>query len=128
MSDKDFWLIIEECDWKKDFNYDRIRQKLEAEYNKDIRNQLIDFISARRKELYARLEQFGRTKVKGDYEHRGICWVGCSDDGLSDLVNHIIGLGENEFNKVMKNPMAAKTRAGAGKYKESFAYCLHFED
>jgi hypothetical protein len=50
-----------------------------------------------------------------------------SDDGLSDVLSHIVGLGESEFNQCIKNPLLIEARynskyGSAAGYTESFSY------
>ena len=49
-----------------------------------------------------------------------------SDDGFDDLLNHIIGLGEEEYRKNVENPKLAFDRADHRDYVESFAYCIPY--
>jgi hypothetical protein len=56
-----------------------------------------------------------------------------SDDGWSDCMSHIVGLGKDEFEKTLKNPELAweRSMAGYGKprgYQESFLYCIPDEE
>ncbi len=48
---------------------------------------------------------------------------GRGDDGTSDCINHLIGLGEKYYNALLKNP--ADTQDVADVYSESFAYCFN---
>jgi hypothetical protein len=53
-----------------------------------------------------------------------------SDDGMADLLHHIVGLGEEEYNRVIKKPILIERRYKAEYgskegYKESFIYCFH---
>jgi len=78
--------------------------------------------SSARRVLSARINEWER-------QSRNSC--GCSDDGFDDLVAHIIGLGKEEFEKVMADPKFAYDRAhaaygSAAGYTESFSYCLHW--
>ena len=52
-----------------------------------------------------------------------------SDDGWSDCMSHVVGLGKEEFTRTLKNPELAWKRSmtGYGKpggYQESFLYCI----
>jgi hypothetical protein len=122
MTDKEYWKLIESFMWGADFSYAKI-QVLVEELEPAISAGLQDFCYTRVKDLYDRFEEYGRTKVKDDgYEHRGICYFGVSDDRLNDLTAHIVGLGEEEFNKVIQNPELARQRAKKRDYKENFMY------
>ena len=50
--------------------------------------------------------------------------LGLSDDTYHDLLSHIIGLGETEFNKTLKNPHRLKPIVDRRNYRENFFYCL----
>jgi hypothetical protein len=52
----------------------------------------------------------------------------CSDDGFSDLLAHIVGLGKEEYCAVLENPKLAFDRANKHDYEESFAYCIPYEE
>lgn len=54
--------------------------------------------------------------------------IGCGDDSFSDLRAHIIGLGQDEFTRVVANPELAYKRAMKGQYAESFTYYVPYED
>jgi hypothetical protein len=122
MTDEKCWELIKSFNWGKSFDYvgiQKLIQKLEPDQIKELQK----FCDARVSDLYDRFEEFGRTKVVDDgYEFRGICYYGVGDDSLSDLIAHIVGLGESEFNKVMKNPELARKRAARQDYKENFLY------
>lgn len=49
-----------------------------------------------------------------------------SEDSFGDLVAHIIGLGQAEYEAVLADPMLAQERASTGNYAESFSYALPF--
>jgi hypothetical protein len=51
-----------------------------------------------------------------------------SDDSLSDAIYHVIGLGQQEYEKVMNNLALLERRAEHEGYKESFAYCFQKPD
>ena len=52
--------------------------------------------------------------------------TGCGDDGFGDLLNHVIGLGREEYEAAMKDPMRVIKRGQAYNYKESFGYCIPY--
>ncbi len=78
--------------------------------------QLEKFVGARVAELYAAIEKHEQTHESLD--------IG-SDDGMSDVVHHVVGLGEEEFNACLKDPTLIEKRYLNNEYKESFAYCFH---
>ncbi|TRZ83697.1 hypothetical protein D4R86_00255 [bacterium] len=52
---------------------------------------------------------------------------GVGDDGYSDLLYHIIGLGEKEFYRHAHKPSLIQKRANSGDYKECFSYCVPYD-
>jgi hypothetical protein len=110
----DLWKEIESLDWEKDTDYERIQRELAAQPEK--RKALDDF----RFEKYHDLAKafwiyVGRT----DYREY------LSNDGVDDLINHIIGLGQVPYEYALGNPQLALDRYEAGDYDESFAYAFH---
>jgi len=51
---------------------------------------------------------------------------GCGDDGFNDLMNHVIGLGQKEYEASLAKPMQVIKRGQAYNYAESFGYCIPF--
>jgi hypothetical protein len=65
------------------------------------------------------IRQLNNTKRKhGDIDYG-------SDDGSSDMRYHVVGLGQKEFDKVMRNPKLLAGRYRKGAYRECFGYCFH---
>jgi len=52
--------------------------------------------------------------------------TGCGDDGWGDLLNHVIGLGKEEYEASLADPMRVIKRGQACNYAESFDYCVPF--
>ena len=50
------------------------------------------------------------------------------DDGTSDLIAHIIGLGKETFYASINDVNLISARIEANDYVESFAYCVPYED
>jgi len=48
--------------------------------------------------------------------------IEAGDDGLLDLLNHVIGLGRETYQAALADPSLLATRAEAHDYEESFAY------
>jgi len=51
---------------------------------------------------------------------------GCGDDGFGDLMNHVIGLGQKEYEASLADPMRVIKRGQAYNYAESFGYCIPY--
>jgi hypothetical protein len=52
--------------------------------------------------------------------------TGCGDDGWGDLMNHVIGLGKEEYEASLADPMRVIKRGQAYNYAESFGYCVPY--
>ena len=118
-----YWKIINQCNWGMDFDCDRIKDFLINYYTKSERRELHDFCRKKIKKLYRTFEKYSLEKFGDKYSNFYV-----SDDGMSDLTAHIVGLGEEEYNKVIKNPELARKRAKNREYKENFMYSFHFDD
>ena len=46
------------------------------------------------------------------------------DDGLDDVVKHIIGLGQDEFRRALRDPQRLVDRGQCGDFSESFSYVV----
>jgi len=115
------WKQVELMGWKaNNYDFKLIAGNL-SKKPKCTKNRICDFIHAKACELYAAIEKFEVVQRKLE--------IG-SDDGLSDVIYHIVGLGEAEFNLAVNDPTLIEKRYNSGYgsnegYKESFAYCLH---
>lgn len=119
----DYWKIVDECDWSKDFNHKRIKSFLSEKYDRDTRFRLDDWAHRRQRHLYVVLEDFSEEKV--NYAHG---WLPVSDDGMNDLTAHIIGLGKKEYISSLANPYKVYKRAQKRDYQENFLYSFGFDD
>jgi len=52
--------------------------------------------------------------------------TGCGDDGWGDLMNHVIGLGQKEYEASLADPGRVLKRGQAYNYAESFGYCIPY--
>jgi hypothetical protein len=116
ITDAEFWKIVSDINWadkKKDQEHTKEKLALlwGPEKSEAVHTKASSFTSA----LYRAIEHWER-------EEDG--HVDASDDGMSDLTNHIVGLGEEEFNRVMKTPQLAAERASRCDYRESFGYLI----
>lgn len=96
------------------FNCEEIAKKLYKK-NKQEREEIENFVMTKFKEM--------SSKIVG-WEQNNRTLNICSDDGFSDVIYHVIGLGQKEYEKVLKNPVLLETRYRNEDYKESFAYCF----
>lgn len=118
--DTKYWSMIAELDWANIHKTKGARItntiKLVRKYKPSELKALRSFVSARYSEL--------DTAVSA-YEEKTGKSTGCGDDGYSDLLHHVIGLGQKSFDAAMQRPGSVITRGIAGNYTESFAYTLH---
>lgn len=108
MKNQKFWKLVKKCNWKKDCSYERIEKEIKnGKIFKDI-NELNDF-----REHFYNLKHFiyvvcfDKTSIVG------------GDDSYSDLLEHIIGLGEKKYMKILKNPKKINKYTD---FKEAFGY------
>lgn len=108
-----FWNLVAQLGWKrgapikpvKRFIMDRLSAEEAADADLTFREL--------RSTLYAVVEAY---EVKTDRS------CGLSDDSFADLLSHIIGLGQAEYEAVLVSPSLAVKRARAGDFSESFSY------
>ena len=106
--------------WSNDFRaVGRLMWKL---YSHQTIIALRHFVNVRVSEIYGAVEQYEKVNVRRLSVGR--------DDGFSDVAYHVVGMGEEEFNKVMLDSTLMERRYNADYkspdgYAESFAYCFH---
>lgn len=121
LTNDQLWARIEDLDWAgeqkgKPFDY-TVRQAYGFDqYGTKGMETIHNFAIDRKNQLYNAI-----MKYEGFNGHLDIG----SDDGLSDLVWHVIGLGESVFHENLENPRLLEERYKKGDYKESFAYVFH---
>lgn len=116
LTDKQAWSLIEQMGWgRTSQNYDALAREWYAKLGKTNMNALKNFVGSRVSDLYHAVEKYEATGK--DME------IG-SDDGMSDLIHHVVGLGKVEFSRNMVDPYSLARRYAANGYKESFAYCF----
>lgn len=99
-SEKLLWAIIEEMDWAK---YSQQRRGYEAmkvnfmrNYGVDMAKKVRDFAHTKQSKLMKKLNTLLKVgKRYGDYG---------GDDSFGDMTAHVVGLGEDYYNAVMKDP------------------------
>lgn len=113
LTDSDFWTVVAEIGWgTKTIDFNAVKVKLirrGQDFCVALSNKFSDVATA----LY-----WAAKKAGHDY---------CCDS-WSDTVNHVIGLGKEEFDRNMANPELLLTRMNEYNYKESFSYCLPYKD
>jgi hypothetical protein len=112
-SDEEFWKVIEGCDWAKDFDFKRVKKFLISKYRDDV-----DGLDKFREAYTKKRGKLG--KVARNLK------LGLGDDSYGDLLAHIIGLGQDEFDKCIDNPKLIEIRARKNAFVESFAYSIPY--
>jgi hypothetical protein len=118
------WKHIEGLNWGDKLNYSRISQEVWSTYTPETIRRMQAFVCQKQKELLRRYNLGVKSSTFAS---------GFSDDGLSDVTAHVIGLGKKEYEKNLANPglLNERTPWGTGiygtkeGYKESFLYCFH---
>lgn len=114
MTENNFWKIIEKMNWKIDNNYKRISKELkEGKYGDN--KTLIQLLN-----IFQEKINILNKKVKKMTNEEYIKYINLGDDGLSDVIAHIIGSGKKSFDSVLENNKNFKIYSQ--NYKESFSY------
>jgi len=117
-TDEIYWQAVAEIGWGTKTTDSRA---VEAAILKSWDNEFIYTFDRRtaalRQELSAKVER---------YEDLNDVSCGCGDDGFSDLINHVVGLGKEVYEAAMADPMLVVKRGRAYDYVESFSYCIPF--
>ncbi len=114
------WNIVEKLDWGADYDCDRILNYLMDNYTKPQRRELHDFCEKKVNKLYRILDKYSKEKTGCPYSYF------LQDDSGSDLRCHIIGLGKEEYENVIKNPELARIRGQNREYRENFCFRCRF--
>ena len=117
-SETNFWAIVEGLGWgRRTTDYDAIQKDLMNRLSPQQAKKMRGIFDKKKGELSRAISQWERSNDD----------LPVSDDGYSDLLAHIVGMGRKEFEKTLRNPELAYERAKKYDYKESFAYALPYE-
>lgn len=122
LDDKTFWRIIEKAEWSKSKRggHRKIRETwarwVRKKYTEDQIQALEKGYQARRQML--RMVHECYIMATGDA-------VGTGDDGYGDLLDHVMGCGEEEYVLSMADPRRISERARKNQYTENFHYLFH---
>jgi hypothetical protein len=117
MPEPAFWLLVDQLGWgRSSTDISALAQELARKLTPVELEAMSDRLFERRSALARHLEEWEERKGKQQIE--------AGDDSFSDLVCHIIGLGELEYRRVLAKPQLAAKRARARDYSESFSYVL----
>jgi hypothetical protein len=110
MNEQEFWALVEDIGWgTKTTDFNTVQKRLLKELTPEQMEAASDHFRTFKMQLYDVAEE--------DIQH-------VSDDGLSDLLSHIVGLGKEEFEACLKDFNRIQARACNRLYTESFSYCL----
>jgi hypothetical protein len=111
------WELIDEIGWgTRTTDYNTVAKTLYDAFTETGVNKLRCFVNERVRDLYDKIGLFEKTT--------GVDLDICSDDGLSDLLYHTVGLGKASFDRRMSNPKQLEEDYKKIMYTESFAYCF----
>jgi hypothetical protein len=105
-----FWQFVEEAGWNNNKDYQAIAKRLSPKYGAD------------REALQVMFRELKRNLSKNLDDYFDPEELEVSDDGFDDLVSHIIGMGKEEYYRVLNKP--DKAIAYRNSCVESFAYVL----
>jgi hypothetical protein len=115
MNEQEFWDLVDSIGWgTKTTDNDVVRKRLLNELTPEQMEQMREHFSEFQGQLYELAEEIDIENV--------------SDDGLSDLTAHIVGLGKAEFERHVNSPKEIQVRANLREYTESFSYCIPSPD
>jgi hypothetical protein len=109
MDEATFWTIVDEIKWPKK-GYDEAKLWFMQHYSVEEAKAFTEIFLKKKSEL-----------ARASEEDR------CCDS-WDDTLAHIIGLGEEEYTRNIKQPDLIVKRERDMDYKESFAYCIPFSD
>ena len=120
MDEKKFWNIIKIANWAENCDFERIRQWFLLNVSKEEMQEFRNRFS----EKFNELDTFITPERNP---------AGGSDDSHSDLLSHIIGLGQEAFEAHLKDYQMIENRGQAkycskDGYQESFRYCIPYEN
>lgn len=113
---KEFWKAIKWMDWPKRYR------------SGDGHQEILEFFSKRSLEFYLRFMEtfdhyYGLLFIAlHSYEVATWQSANVSDDSQTDLLSHIIGLGEQEYRNSLAIPQRIVDRGHSNQYRENFSY------
>ena len=114
-----FWKVVAEIDWQGRCDQvarepwrsveAEVATKWDAAFLREFRSHLDEVCGA----LRERMMGWGREDA-----------IRVSDDGMSDLVAHVVGCGREVYDETMNDPWQAVFRVDEDRYRENFRYCF----
>ena len=112
-----FWALVAEIDWAT-------RQTEPIDEGKRFLRERLSREEAAAFAEHLQTFRFHLHDVLDEWEEETGAEFGTGDDGFDDLVCHVIGLGQQEYDAVIADPRRALRRAESGDYRESFRYLV----
>lgn len=114
--EKEFWDIIEFCDWENSWNQpsERTLISLLHKHGEDCCYELREFVFRKKSELSEAWDKYNKTNS----------YPSLSDNEHKDLIYHTIGLGATIYYRNLADPSLLLERAKSGNYKVSFSYLI----
>jgi len=109
----EFWTIVAEIDWAKTCK--------EKDGDDRVKRMLLERYSPSKLKWLNRQHDYAVSVVSACLKTVDVDMWG---DSRGDLIEHVVGLGKEEVEKVINNAALLVDRAEALDYEESFAYCL----
>lgn len=108
-----FWTVVGALGWTKGANALQVQVQV-------LKTMTLEQVQSAQVTMVELSNQLDRAIMAYELYHRHTCGLG--DDSFSDLIAHIVGLGEAEYNAALEDPSLAVERAQANNFTESFAY------
>ncbi len=109
MDEERFWEIVAEMDWPN-VDFDTAKRVFMERHDQAVATDVRREFGRLKRQLYDRAE------------------LTAISDSCDDNLAHIIGLGKEEYYRCMERPLLVREREDNGDYRESFAYCIPFEE
>lgn len=127
LTDKSFWKMVDELQWNRLSKIDDRNKYKHTEalvvvpffrkYGEETCIEFSKMVTCKHNELHDGVRKY-------EIEHN--VYSVNSDDGYSDMLYHVVGLGESIYNKSLNSPELVVELGNKGDYKECFGYLLHF--
>lgn len=129
MSDIKFWRLVAEVKWPElSGEADKTKKRIDCDLGKRwlilamqlSADSLLHTLALFNKALEKKLDTLYAVIAKAEKQHPEVRLNYGGDDSFSDMVHHVIGMGEDYYNKVLANPELLRDV----RYHESFSYCI----
>lgn len=127
-SDSKAWELVDEIGWgTKTTDYKKIKEKLMSEYGMEEMDGFNEWLESKCNRLAKAIREYVEEySDSGNWEEPDLPYGG--DDSFSDMVHHVVGLGKNYYEKVIKeikeNPKSPTSTLSKLKVVESFSYAI----